>query len=277
MSGRWSVVLALCLVCAYAHSPQDRFRGVDGTDTAHPGRKHTAPKATDKPRHICVEKMFINMEEDEDLTCSGNAQEEIDGDTTMVFANGKASKYVDGHGDFIAGLCSTTDEKHPDDGSDLIVGRANKHMGSDVICGPVHVIDFEAGRMILEYKENLIPDEKPPCEGGMFLPFIPGEMMWGPEGHVFIYLLMLIFSFLGIAIIADVFMAAIEVITAKTKMVPDGKGGQREMKVWNDTIANLTLMALGSSAPEILLSVIELFGKSFHSGQLGPSTIVGSA
>ena len=32
--------------------------------------------------------------------------------------------------------------------------------------------------------------------------------------------------------------------------------------VWNDTVANLTLMALGSSAPEILLSVIELIGNN---------------
>jgi len=47
--------------------------------------------------------------------------------------------------------------------------------------------------------------------------------------------------------------------------------------VWNDTVANLTLMALGSSAPEILLSVIELLGNEFYSGALGPSTIVGSA
>ena len=31
-------------------------------------------------------------------------------------------------------------------------------------------------------------------------------------------------------------------------------------EVWNDTVANLTLMALGSSAPEILLAVIELLG-----------------
>jgi len=29
-----------------------------------------------------------------------------------------------------------------------------------------------------------------------------------------------------------------------------------ETPVWNETVANLTLMALGSSAPEILLSVI---------------------
>ncbi len=48
--------------------------------------------------------------------------------------------------------------------------------------------------------------------------------------------------------------------------------------VWNATIANLTLMALGSSAPEILLSCIEtisFLGKA--PGELGPSTIVGSA
>merc|ERR1719262_514442 len=54
-------------------------------------------------------------------------------------------------------------------------------------------------------------------------------------------------------------------------------GRPQTVKVWNDTVANLTLMALGSSAPEILLSVIELLGASFYSGALGPSTIVGSA
>lgn len=42
-------------------------------------------------------------------------------------------------------------------------------------------------------------------------------------------------------------------------------------------MANLTLMALGSSAPEILLSVIEIVSNDFYSGDLGPSTIVGSA
>jgi solute carrier family 8 (sodium/calcium exchanger) len=46
---------------------------------------------------------------------------------------------------------------------------------------------------------------------------------------------------------------------------------------WNDTVANLTLMALGSSSPEILLSVIEICGNGFKAGELGPGTIVGSA
>ena len=36
-------------------------------------------------------------------------------------------------------------------------------------------------------------------------------------------------------------------------------------------------MALGSSAPEILLSCIEIVGNNFEAGELGPGTIVGSA
>ena len=47
---------------------------------------------------------------------------------------------------------------------------------------------------------------------------------------------------------------------------------------WNPTIANLSLMALGSSAPEILLSCIEtISGLGKCPGELGASTIVGSA
>lgn len=48
--------------------------------------------------------------------------------------------------------------------------------------------------------------------------------------------------------------------------------------IWNATVANLTLMALGSSAPEILLSVISTV-KDIEAipPELGPSTIVGSA
>jgi len=149
----------------------------------------------------------------------------------------------------------------------------------DMKCGAIQVIEFPDGKMILEYG----PDEKP-CGGGMFLPFFPGEFMWGITGHTFIFFLTLFFSFLGIAIIADVFMAAIEVITSKTKQIvqiaPDGTERKIEFLVWNETIANLTLMALGSSAPEILLSVIETLGLTnaeAEPGGLGPGTIVGSA
>lgn len=75
-------------------------------------------------------------------------------------------------------------------------------------------------------------------------------------------------------------MASIEAITAQTgikKFLVDGKVRLFRVKQWNGTVANLTLMALGSSAPEILLSIIELISNDMHSGELGPSTIVGSA
>lgn len=52
----------------------------------------------------------------------------------------------------------------------------------------------------------------------------------------------------------------------------------KKVNVWNPTVANLTLMALGSSAPEILLSVLETVSALGSTpGELGPSTIVGSA
>ena len=84
----------------------------------------------------------------------------------------------------------------------------------------------------------------------------------------------------GVSMGADVFMSSIEVITAKEfKVIKkiDGHFKEFHVRVWNNTVANLTLMALGSSAPEILLSIIEIVGGNFYAGKLGPSTIVGSA
>ncbi|XP_076145877.1 solute carrier family 8 member 4b isoform X3 [Alosa pseudoharengus] len=87
--------------------------------------------------------------------------------------------------------------------------------------------------------------------------------------------------FLGMSIIADRFMSSIEVITSQEKEItikrPNGETTTATVRIWNETVSNLTLMALGSSAPEILLSVIEVCGHGFESGSLGPSTIVGSA
>lgn len=34
---------------------------------------------------------------------------------------------------------------------------------------------------------------------------------------------------------------------------------------------------LGSASPEILLTIIEIFGNNFEAGELGPGTIIGSA
>lgn len=40
--------------------------------------------------------------------------------------------------------------------------------------------------------------------------------------------------------------------------MPNGETSVATVRIWNETVSNLTLMALGSSAPEILLSVIEV-------------------
>lgn len=102
------------------------------------------------------------------------------------------------------------------------------------------------------------------------------ECDWSDGLRGFLYLILLAWCFLGVAIISNIFMEAVERITAeeKTRVV----GGKTEkVLVWNPTVANLTLLALGSSAPEILLSVIEILLGGFKAGALGPGTIVGSA
>lgn len=120
-------------------------------------------------------------------------------------------------------------------------------------------------------------------KGAVILP----ALLAPEDGGGVLYFFLLVYTFFGVAIVSDVFMGAIEEITSqeKTVLVDSGelseedKGQKRKLKVkiWNDTVANLSLMALGSSAPEILLSVIELFGANYFAGNLGPSTIVGSA
>ncbi|QDZ25346.1 sodium/calcium exchanger protein [Chloropicon primus] len=107
---------------------------------------------------------------------------------------------------------------------------------------------------------------------------VPIMNLINPEVQAVIYGLGLLYAFLGIAVISDVFMAAIEVITSKEKEVKLANGHKVKVQFWNPTVANLTLMALGSSAPEILLALLETVQSLDEpAGELGPSTIVGSA
>merc|ERR1719271_626194 len=119
-----------------------------------------------------------------------------------------------------------------------------------------------------------------PGGGGTALPLLQGETDWHPIARGALYLFFLGWLFIGVAIVSDIFMGAIEEITAAKKesyRIIDGVKRRYMAPVWNFTVANLTLMALGSSAPEILLSLVELFRNRYYSGQLGASTIVGSA
>ena len=120
------------------------------------------------------------------------------------------------------------------------------------------------------------------CEvggGGYVFPlFGDDEAGWPKALRGILYGIAVLWCFLGVAIVADLFMAAIEEITSKIYLKTDKKTGKKRVhRFWNPTVANLSLMALGSSAPEIMLNVVEVVGLEFHVGPLGTSTIVGSA
>jgi len=137
----------------------------------------------------------------------------------------------------------------------------------------MHITPFPRGR-IIEYTNK---DEF--CHSYVLL---PGMSILHPVLLGLIYFIGLMYLFLGIGIISDIFMSGIETITSqkRTIFVENEHGDRipRKINVWNPTVANLTLMALGSSAPEILLSVIETVSTLGSTpGELGPSTIVGSA
>lgn len=148
------------------------------------------------------------------------------------------------------------------------------------ICNGVNIYD---NNTIVQQKLDNI-DKETVCQEGVVLP------IWMPQDNITlkdriirgcVYFSVLFYLFIGVSIVSDRFMAAIEVITSKEKEVrvrkPNGESQIVVVRVWNETVANLTLMALGSSAPEILLSIIEIVGKKFEAGELGPGTIVGSA
>lgn len=122
------------------------------------------------------------------------------------------------------------------------------------------------------------------CQPGLLLPvWMPSENLSIGDrvARGLVYFFAMLYLFIGVSIISDRFMAAIEVITSQEREITvKKKNGEKQIvvvRVWNETVANLTLMALGSSAPEILLSIIEIIGKNFEAGDLGPGTIVGSA
>lgn len=87
------------------------------------------------------------------------------------------------------------------------------------------------------------------CKPGVVLP------VWMPHvdeitrgdviGRALVYALGLAYLFLGVSIIADRFMAAIEVITSQEREihVTDQNGNQQIVMVryWNETVSNLTV------------------------------------
>lgn len=187
-----------------------------------------------------------------------------------------------------AGQCSPP----PDQNADVVMVRERVKAGMAAAAVAAH---WAAGYFALAYFSlDFVGPTCPAdvaglrvCEtcgagGNLIMPiFGEWEKSWPRWLLAFIYFVSLAWTFLGISVVCDQFMGAIEVITSAEKtvwhVISDGTKHKFRVKVWNDTVANLTLMALGSSAPEILLSVIEIWSNGFYAGELGPSTIVGSA
>ncbi len=163
-------------------------------------------------------------------------------------------------------------------GSELLLGQANPSLYSNLESSIIAPVPTQSTNHSLAFSSPYVFN----CNPGLFLP------CWQSDGtaltivlHGIVYLLALIYMFVGVAIIADRFMLSIEQITSQEQdVVVRKKDGSKEIisvRIWNETVSNLTLMALGSSAPEIMLSVIEIYAQEFKAGDLGPGTIVGSA
>lgn len=138
----------------------------------------------------------------------------------------------------------------------------------------MQVEEFPRGRIVYFSKYSTV------CKSILL---VPGTAIL-PSGLLAVgYFLALVYLFLGISLVADIFMTAIEKITSEQVVVKvlDQYGNvtkEKKVPAWNATVANLTLMAFGSSAPEIILALLETLqnlGKC--PGELGASTIVGSA
>ena len=138
-------------------------------------------------------------------------------------------------------------------------------------------------RVISEFDEGVLveyfPNDTDVCDSWILF---PAQNMWHRALRALLYFLFLCYLFVGIAIVSDVFMNSIEMITSEetTSVIDTETGNEVHVRssIWNPTVANLTLLALGSSAPEIMLSVIETVTKlDSKPGELGPATIVGSA
>ncbi|KAL2499705.1 Magnesium/proton exchanger [Abeliophyllum distichum] len=100
----------------------------------------------------------------------------------------------------------------------------------------------------------------------------------------FLYLVALAYCFIGLSAITARFFRSMENVVKHTRTVvkidpcTNAKIVKHE-KVWNYTIADITLLAFGTSFPQISLATIDAIRNlgNLYAGGLGPGTLVGSA
>ncbi|PIN07211.1 Ca2+/Na+ exchanger NCX1 [Handroanthus impetiginosus] len=100
----------------------------------------------------------------------------------------------------------------------------------------------------------------------------------------FLYCLLLAYCFIGLSAITARFFRSMENVVKHTRAVEEidpctNTKVVRHKKVWNYTIADITLLAFGTSFPQISLATIDAIRNigNLYAGGLGPGTLVGSA
>lgn len=111
-----------------------------------------------------------------------------------------------------------------------------------------------------------------------------GETSLGDGFRAFLYFLALAYCFLGLSAITARFFKSMEHVVQQTRMVVEIHPATntkivKHEKVWNFTIADITLLAFGTSFPQISLATIDAIRNigQLYAGGLGPGTLVGSA
>lgn len=72
------------------------------------------------------------------------------------------------------------------------------------------------------------------CPHALILPILD-ERLWNPTVRAIIYLLAMFYFFLGVAIVTDVFMSSIEVITSTTRKVYLAKTRSKKVRTFKTT------------------------------------------
>ncbi|KAI3966916.1 hypothetical protein MKX01_017567 [Papaver californicum] len=110
------------------------------------------------------------------------------------------------------------------------------------------------------------------------------ETSVGDGFRAFLYLFGVAYCFIGLSAITARFFRSMENVVKQTREVVHidpitNTETIRHEKVWNYTIADITLLALGTSFPQISLATIDAIRNlvQIYAGGLGPGTLVGSA
>ncbi|KAJ1276659.1 hypothetical protein BS78_05G231500 [Paspalum vaginatum] len=132
--------------------------------------------------------------------------------------------------------------------------------------------------------DNIMAATPSSCGGDAYLLF-PGETLLSGGARTCLYTVALAYCFLGLSAITARFFKSMEQIMRHSREVVVGADPAtgapvvRHEKVWNYTVADIALLAFGTSFPQISLATIDAIRNlgQLTAGGLGPGTLVGSA